>query len=116
MPNLDGNTPGDPLSSGPVRSVVEGAWRFAIVSVAGFGVWAFAGRWFRAHGGEPGLYGASTVVFVGLAGLLMHPLVRGPSRLLRFYGVFIPAFIAYAVVWCSFWFLLRFGVGEWLGA
>jgi hypothetical protein len=51
-----------------------------------------------AHGGEAGLYAASTVVFVGLAGLLMHLLVRGHSRLLRFYGIFISAFIAYAVV------------------
>jgi hypothetical protein len=116
MPNFGGRDSGDPFCSCPVGSVLQGAWRFAVVSVVGFGVWAFAGRWSRTHGGEAGLYAASTVVFVGLAGLLMHPLVRGPRRLLRFYGVFIPAFIAYAVVWCSFWFLLRFGAGEWLGS
>jgi hypothetical protein len=116
MPNFDGRDSGDPFCSCPVGSVLQGAWRFAIVSIMGFGVWTFAGRWFHTHGGETGLYAASTVVFVGLAGLLMHPLVRGPRRLLRFYGVFIPAFIAYAVVWCSFWFWLRFGAGEWLGS
>ena len=115
-PNFDGRLFCDRLYSCPARCLLSGAWRFAVVSIMGFGVWAFAGRWFRTHGGEAALYGASTVVFVGLAGLLMHPLVRGPRRLLRFYGVFIPAFIAYAVVWCSFWFLLRFGAGEWLGS
>lgn len=116
MPNFGRRGSGDPLGSCPVGCVLQGAWRFAIVSIVGFGVWAFGGRWFRAHGGEPGLYAASTVVFVGLAGLLMHPLMRGPRRLLRFYGVFIPAFIAYAAIWCSFWFLLGYGAGEWLGS
>ena len=114
--NSDRRTPADSPYSCPARSVLKGAWRFAIVSVAGFAVWAFAGRWFRSHGGELGLYAASTVVFVGLAGLLMHPLVHGPRPLARFYCVFIPAFLAYAIVWCSFWFLLHFGAGEWLGS
>ncbi|HTL57892.1 MAG TPA: hypothetical protein VL361_19545 [Candidatus Limnocylindrales bacterium] len=86
------------------------------MSVAGFAVWALAGSWFRLHGGEIGLYAASTVVFCALAGLLMHPLVNGPRPVERFYGVFLPAFLVYAVVWCSFWFLLRFGTGEWLGS
>jgi hypothetical protein len=86
MPNFGGSGSGDPLRSCPVDSVLQGAWRFAIVSIVGFGVWAFAGRWFRTHGGEAGLYAASTVVFVGLAGLLMHPLVRGPSLVRVFTG------------------------------
>jgi hypothetical protein len=116
MPNLDGRGSGDALCSCPVGSVLQGAWRFAIVSIVGFAVWALGGSWFRAHGGEGGLYAASTVVFIGFAGLLMHPLVRCPRRILCFYGVFIPAFIAYAVVWCSFWFWLRYGAGEWLGS
>ena len=114
--NSDRRTPADSPYSCPACSVLHGAWRFAIVSVMGFAVWAFAGSWLRTHGGEIGLYAASTVVFMGLAGLLMHPLVHGRRPLARFYGVFIPAFLAYAVVWCSFWFLLRFGVGEWLGS
>lgn len=97
MPSIGGRDSGDPFCSCPVGSVLQGAWRFAVVSIVGFGVWAFAGRWFRTHGGEAGLYAASTVVFVGLAGLLMHPLVRGPRRLLRFYGAFIRAFIAYGM-------------------
>src|SRR6267154_381292 len=95
MPNFGGRGSGDPLCSSPVGYVLQGAWRFAIVSIVGFAVWAFGGRWFRAHGGEPGLYAASTVVFIGFAGLLMHPLVHGRRPLARFYGVFIPAFLAY---------------------
>jgi len=30
--------------------------------------------------------------------------------------VFVPAFVAYAAVWCGAWFALRFGWGEWLGS
>lgn len=115
MRNLDGRGRREWLCY-PIHSVLQGAWRFAIVSVAGFAVWAFAGNWFRAHGVEVGLYAATTVVFMGLAGLLMHPLVNGRRPIARFYGVFVPAFLAYAVVWCSFWFLMHFGVGEWLGS
>lgn len=110
--NSRSRPPGDSL----IRSVLEGAWRFAIVSVAGFAVWAFAGRWLPVHGGEIGLYATSTMVFLGLAGLLMHPLVIGRLPIARFYSVFIPAFVAYAIVWCAFWFMLRFGAGEWLGS
>jgi hypothetical protein len=35
---------------------------------------------------------------------------------LRFYKAFIPAFLAYAIVWCAAWFIFRFGLGEWLGS
>lgn len=98
------------------RSVLQGAWRFALVSIVGFSVWAFAGKWFRTHGGEVGLYTASTLVFISVAGVLMHPLVENSRPWLRFYGVFVPAFLAYGVVWTVSWFLLRFGAGEWLGS
>jgi hypothetical protein len=30
--------------------------------------------------------------------------------------MFVPAFLAYAVVWSGFWFALKFGAGEWLGS
>jgi hypothetical protein len=98
------------------KDVLRGAVGFAIVSIAGFALWAFAGKWFQKHGGEAGLYAASTVVFLGLSGVLLHPLLRGSKSLARFYKIFIPAFFAYAVVWCAAWFLLHFGWGEWLGS
>lgn len=97
-------------------SVFLGTIAFTAVSLAGFSVWAFAGGWFYRNVGEAGLYAVTTVVFIGLAGLLMHPLLFGPNRLARFYAAFVPAFMAYAVVWCACWFALGFGDGEWLGS
>jgi hypothetical protein len=96
--------------------MIRGSIGFAIVSIAGFSVWAFGGRWFQANLGEAGLYSICAIVFLGSSGLLLHPLVQGPGQLLRFYKVFLPAFLAYAVVWCAAWFILRFGLGEWLGS
>ena len=98
------------------RALLRGTVGFTTVSVAGFAIWAFGGRWFYAHVGEAGLYAACSIVFLGLSGLLLHPLISGPRPLLRFYKVFIPAFVAYAIVWCAFWFALHFGAGEWLGS
>lgn len=93
-----------------------GAVAFTVVSLAGYSVWAFAGRWFYANVGELGLYAVIALVFVALAGLLMYPLLVGPRRLVRFYSLFVPGFLAYAVVWCVAWFALRFGAGEWIGS
>ncbi len=89
---------------------------FTIVSLAGFSVWAFAGGWFYKNVGEAGLYVACAIVFVGLAGLLMNPLLHGPNRIGRFYKAFVPAFLIYAVIWSVCWFALKFGPGEWLGS
>ena len=100
----------------PGASALRGAIGFAVVSVAAFAVWAFAGRWFRGHGGEGALYASIAGVFVILTGLLLHPLVRSGYRVRRFYQAFGPAFAAYAAVWSVFWFWLKLGAGEWLGA
>jgi hypothetical protein len=114
--NVSGAVDHDGSTLSVTRAVLEGAGRFAVVSVAGFSVWAFAGNWFRGPGGEAGLYAAITLVFVSLAGLLMYPLVEGPRPLARFYSVFVPAFLAYGLAWSLCWFLLRFGAGEYLGS
>jgi hypothetical protein len=89
---------------------------FAIVSLLAFGFWAFAEKWFHGKAAEVELYGATACVFIMASGPALHRLLAGPRSLLRFYGVFIPAFVAYAVTWCAAWFLLRFGAGEWLGS
>ena len=94
----------------------RGALGFAVVSVAAFGVWAFGGSWFRGRGGEPALYACIAAVFVLLSGVLLHSLVQGTRRFRRFYFCFVPAFLAYAVIWSGFWFWLKEGWGEWLGA
>ncbi len=93
-----------------------GAFGFALVSVLGFAVWAIGGKWLYARLGEGGLFAACAIVFLGSSGLLLHPLLRGANRLARFYAVFIPAFLAYGIVWSGSWFLLHFGLGEWLAS
>lgn len=96
--------------------VVRGAISFTVVSLAGFAVWAFAGGWFYRNVGEVGLYAVSSLVFVGLSGFLMHPLLLGANRMTRFYTMFVPAFLLYAVVWSACWFIFKAGAGEWLGS
>lgn len=100
----------------PFPAAVRGGLGFAAVSVASFSIWAFGGGWFRGRGGEGALYAAIAAAFVGLSGLFLRTLIVGEHRLRRFYGIFAPAFAAYAVVWSLFWFWLGFGAGEWLGA
>ncbi len=97
-------------------ATLHGAGSFALVSLAGFSVWAFAGRWFYRNVGEAGLYVAIAAVFLGLSGLLLHPLVQGPNRHRRFQSAFLPAFLAYAIVWSAAWFLLKNKAGEWIGS
>ena len=99
-----------------IRAVLRGGAGFAVVSVAGFAVWAFAGKWLHANIGEAGLYAACLATFLGLSGVLLHPLMRGPHPLMQFYRIFTPAFFAYAFLWCAAWFAWRFGPGEWVGS
>src|ERR1044071_6570403 len=97
--------------------MIRGSIGFGIVSLAAFSVWAFAGRWFQNHLGEAGLYATCALVFVALSGVTLHRLAgNGPGSALRFYGIFIPAFLAYAIASCLTWFMLRFGRGEWLAS
>ena len=80
------------------RWILSGAWRFALVSLIAFSVWAFGGKLFRGIGGEPTMYAAITLVFLGLSGGFLAPLAPGPKRLQSFYALFFPGFIAYAIV------------------
>lgn len=99
-----------------LSTLIRGSLGFALISVAAFAVWAFGAAWFQDHGGELAMYAGCATVFVLLSGLLLHPLVIGPSRVKRLYLTFIPAFLAYAVAWCVAWFILRDRTGEWLGS
>lgn len=111
---------GPPKEDGPrftlASSVTRGGLGFAAVSLAAFSVWAFAGQWLSANVREAGFYAAVAIVFVALSGLVLHPLVRGPGSIRRFYKAFVPAFAAYAVVWSLLWFALQSRLGEWLGS
>lgn len=97
-------------------AMLRGAIGFSVASAAAFGVWALAAAGKFPFKGEAAMYLGCTVVFLALSGLPLHPLVRGPGSLARFYRIFIPAFIAYAVLWCAGWFALGMGKGEWLGS
>jgi hypothetical protein len=99
-----------------IHAMLRGSVGFGIVSLAAFSVWAVAGKWFQARFGEAGLFCACALVFLGLSGPLLHRLVLGSGSLLRFYEIFLLAFVAYVVVWCAAWFILHFGLGEWLGS
>src|SRR3989442_1280480 len=104
-------------SSVPVRlpalgaSILRGVIGFTLVSVAGFAPWPIIDRWFPWMG-EVGLYVASTAVFIGLSGPLLHRLIIGPGSLPRFYKLFTLAFTVYVIVWAAFWIWLRSDLGE----
>jgi hypothetical protein len=99
-----------------VSALLRGSLGFAAVSVAAFSVWAFGGPALRRQGGEPALYAGVGLVFVLLTGVALHPLVQGSRRLVRFYVVFIPAFLAYTAAWCAAYYKLGMGLGEWLAS
>ena len=95
-------------------SILRGILGFTLVSVAAFSMWPMIDRWFPWMG-ETGLYVASTAVFIGLSGPLLHRLIIGPGSLARFYKVFTLAFTAYVIAWAAFWMWLRSDAGEMLG-
>jgi hypothetical protein len=99
-----------------IRSVLIGSLGFAAVSVAAFSLWAFGGRWFHSHGGDAAMYSAIAAAFLVLSGVILHTLIRGGRPLAKFYGAFVPAFFAYAVLWCLAWFVVKGSTGEWLGS
>jgi hypothetical protein len=96
--------------------MLTGCIGFAVVSLIGFSVWAFAGRWLYRKFGDIGLFSGCLAAFLGSAGLLLSQLLYAPNRFGRFYKLFVPAFFAYAFVWCAAWFGFRLGLGEWLGS
>jgi hypothetical protein len=98
------------------RWIFKGAAGFTLVSLSGYSVWAFGGRTLHQFGGDAALYTACAVVFLGLAGLLMSPLIAGPDKIRTFYKTFSPAFLAYAAAWCATWFLMKSRGGEWVAS
>lgn len=96
-------------------SILRGLIGFTLVSLAGFGPWALAGRWFYRNLGEGGLYAVCAVLFIGLSGLLLHRLILGPGSLVRFYQIFTLAFAAYSIAWTAGWMALHGHAGSLVG-
>ena len=96
-------------------SVVRGAVGFMVVSVAGFVPWAVFGRPLYRAIGEVGMYLVCAVVFLGLSGPILHPLILGPGSRPRFAKLFTIAFTAYAGAWIAGWRALRGDAGSLAG-
>lgn len=98
------------------RSIFSGVWRFTLVSLAGFAPWVVSDGLFRRHLSEPLLYALCLLAFLIAALVLLPGLLVGDQRVRRTARWFLPAFTAYAVVWCTCWFALGGRAGEWAGA
>jgi hypothetical protein len=105
----------EPLSS-LKRSILIGAIGFGTVSLIVFATVAFAQRWMYSKLGLSGAYVAWIAIFILLGGAALSPLMRGPRRLARFYGLFALAFLGYGVTWTTAYFILKGTAGEWAGA
>jgi hypothetical protein len=97
------------------RAIIAGAWRFTLVSIAGFAPWAVVDGWLHHHISEVLLYAICLVAFLAAALVLLPGLLSGPHRVRRVALFFIPAFTLYAVLWCACWFALGGRTGEWSG-
>ncbi len=92
--------PAAPFSPGV--SALRGVLAFGAVSTLAYGIWAFG---LLPYG--IGMYAAIAVVYLGLGGLALAGLVAGQGVVPRVTALFAAAFLAYALVWCVFWFGLR---------
>jgi hypothetical protein len=98
------------------RSLLIGGLGFGFVSLCVFATVAFAERWMYAQLGLLGAYLTWTALFILLGGGVLGALVAGKWRLPKFYLLFGAAFFAYAVGWITAYFILRDGLGEWIGS
>jgi hypothetical protein len=99
-----------------MHAILNGAWRFALVSVLAFGFWAVESKILPRGFGEIWTFAGCFVAFVLFTELFMVKLVDGPNARAKFNRSFVPAFIVYAIIWSVFWFALHSGLGEWLGS
>jgi hypothetical protein len=99
------------------RSAILGALGFGLASLLVFATVAFGERWMYMHLGLWGAYLTWTVLFIGLGGGVLLPLVDKSWRGGRFFGLFGLAFLLYSIGWVAAYFLARgTRVGEWLGS
>jgi hypothetical protein len=99
-----------------MHAILNGAWRFALVSVLAFGFWALESKILPRNFGEAWTFAGCLLFFVLFTEIFMVKLVREPDARRKFNRSFLPAFIIYAIVWSAFWFALHSRAGEWLGS
>jgi hypothetical protein len=89
------------VGPGPSRfySIAYGAGSLGVVSALAYSIWAFG----LIRGAAP-MYASIAAVYLGLAGIALGQLVRGPGSAGRFALLFAVAFLLYAIVWCAGWF------------
>lgn len=99
------------------RALLWGGLSFGLVSLCVFATVAFAERWLYTRLGLVGAYLAWTLLFIIPGGAVLHALVVGERRGIKFYLLFGAAFFAYAVGWVLPYFMLSGGAaGEWVGS
>ncbi len=96
-----------------LRSTLFGSVVFAAVSLAAYSIWAFVPK---VAGSEKGMYAIIAVVYLAGACAGLSWLLDGERRLPRFCGLFLPAFICYALAWSLAWFVIKGLPGEWTGS
>jgi hypothetical protein len=99
-----------------MRAILNGAWRFALVSLLAFGFWALGPAFLPKQLGETAVFVGCLICFCVFAEIFLVKLAHEPNARAKFNKSFIPAFIVYAIVWSACWFALKFGIGEWLGS
>jgi hypothetical protein len=97
---------------GFTASVLCGALGMAAVSTLSFAIWAWPGAYLSRLGGDALLYSCIALAFMVCSGLVLASLAGGGRA---FHARFIPAFLAYCLLWCLCWFGLGGRPGEWLG-
>ena len=99
-----------------MHAILNGAWRFALVSVLAFGFWAIQPKILPKSFGEPATFVGCLIVFVVFGEIFLVPLAHQPDARRKFTGSFIPAFIVYAAVWSACWFARQLPAREWVGS
>ncbi|HUS37483.1 MAG TPA: hypothetical protein VM680_19200 [Verrucomicrobiae bacterium] len=99
-----------------MHAILNGAWRFALVSVLAFGFWALESKFLPRGTAEIWTFAGCLGFFILFTEIFMVKLVHEPNARAKFHRSFVPAFIIYAVVWSAFWFGLHSRLGEWMGS
>jgi hypothetical protein len=97
-------SPGASVGSPPNLgySIIYGALSFCAVSLIAYSPYTFA-----LIKSPVVMYSASAVIYIVLTGVVLSRLVLGPGAVRRFAVLFGLAFLAYAFIWCAFWFGLK---------
>lgn len=82
--------------------MIYGSLGFGLVSLLAFSIWAF-----RLVPGAGPMFAIIALTFIVLSGPVLSRLVAQRGATFRFSIIFALAFLAYAIIWCIFWFGLK---------